>query len=284
MTPSITINVDPTNPGQFFACCGLLEIAHRITGHADGWFGDGVFHVQTAGDLSVQIVVDALKQGFRSSLSDSEMQRLRKLLNEGDKKLTAEERDAGNQLKEKWNSEIIYPNAFDGLVFDWWNDEFGGGGKLKTWAGKQLVVDILDGLVSALLNVPMPEAELLFASTTESILTFYFNSLKGSHSSDIDVGFSDYALSKNKRSRMESPATPACEVLAFVGIQRFRPVQNKRTFIYKTWSVPSTPIVAAASQAIPLDLKETAFSFNLMYRTKYLKAFLTAQPLALQQQ
>jgi hypothetical protein len=26
-TPSIRINVDPTNPGQFFACCGLLYAA-----------------------------------------------------------------------------------------------------------------------------------------------------------------------------------------------------------------------------------------------------------------
>ena len=27
---SIRIAVDPTNPGQFFACCGLLELADRL--------------------------------------------------------------------------------------------------------------------------------------------------------------------------------------------------------------------------------------------------------------
>ena len=27
---TIRINVDPTNPGQFFACCGLLEFADRL--------------------------------------------------------------------------------------------------------------------------------------------------------------------------------------------------------------------------------------------------------------
>ena len=27
--PTIRVNVDPTNPGQFFACCGLLELADR---------------------------------------------------------------------------------------------------------------------------------------------------------------------------------------------------------------------------------------------------------------
>ena len=29
--PSIRVNVDLTNPGQFFACCGLLELADRAT-------------------------------------------------------------------------------------------------------------------------------------------------------------------------------------------------------------------------------------------------------------
>ncbi|TWW08183.1 hypothetical protein E3A20_26890, partial [Planctomyces bekefii] len=27
---SFWVNVDPTNPGQFFACCGLLELADRL--------------------------------------------------------------------------------------------------------------------------------------------------------------------------------------------------------------------------------------------------------------
>src|SRR5258708_10459887 len=35
---SIRIDVDPTNPGQFFACCGLLELAARLWNGAEGWF------------------------------------------------------------------------------------------------------------------------------------------------------------------------------------------------------------------------------------------------------
>lgn len=31
---AIRINVDLTNPGQFFACCGLLELADRLWGGA----------------------------------------------------------------------------------------------------------------------------------------------------------------------------------------------------------------------------------------------------------
>src|SRR2546426_582302 len=35
---SVRINVDPSNPGQFFACCGLLELADRLWPGAEGWF------------------------------------------------------------------------------------------------------------------------------------------------------------------------------------------------------------------------------------------------------
>src|SRR5271163_2625185 len=47
---SIQIAVDPTNPGQFFACCGLLELADRLWPGAEGWFESiDQFMLQTAG-------------------------------------------------------------------------------------------------------------------------------------------------------------------------------------------------------------------------------------------
>jgi CRISPR-associated protein Csb3 len=51
---SIRIIVDPTNPGQFFACCGLLELADRIWPEAEGWFEGGTFRLNT-GSLSTLI-------------------------------------------------------------------------------------------------------------------------------------------------------------------------------------------------------------------------------------
>src|SRR2546426_8586354 len=36
--PDISINVDIRNPGQFFACCGLLEISSRLWPESEGWF------------------------------------------------------------------------------------------------------------------------------------------------------------------------------------------------------------------------------------------------------
>jgi CRISPR-associated protein Csb3 len=33
---TISVRVDPANPGQFFACCGLLELADRFMGWGRG--------------------------------------------------------------------------------------------------------------------------------------------------------------------------------------------------------------------------------------------------------
>src|ERR1700674_5186540 len=49
---NFTVNVDPTNPGQFFACCGLLELADRLWGGAEGWFADGKFQIASGGTLA----------------------------------------------------------------------------------------------------------------------------------------------------------------------------------------------------------------------------------------
>src|SRR5262245_64976714 len=49
--PSIRVNVDVTNPGQFFACCGLLELADRLWPGAEGWFDGRVFYIACGGTL-----------------------------------------------------------------------------------------------------------------------------------------------------------------------------------------------------------------------------------------
>ena len=47
----ITITVDLTNPGQFFACCGLLEIADRLWPGAEGWFDEPNFCIEGGDNL-----------------------------------------------------------------------------------------------------------------------------------------------------------------------------------------------------------------------------------------
>src|SRR6266481_6083629 len=48
---AIKIEIDLMNPGQFFACCGLLELADRLWGAAEGWFDGTVFGLRPQGPV-----------------------------------------------------------------------------------------------------------------------------------------------------------------------------------------------------------------------------------------
>src|SRR5205814_1060536 len=52
---SIHVPVDPTNPGQFFACCGLLELADRLWPGSEGWFSNEQFCVECCGNLAALV-------------------------------------------------------------------------------------------------------------------------------------------------------------------------------------------------------------------------------------
>ncbi len=54
---TISIPVDLANPGQFFACCGLFELADRVWPNAEGWFDarqtPPSFHIETMTEASL---------------------------------------------------------------------------------------------------------------------------------------------------------------------------------------------------------------------------------------
>ena len=53
--PRFRVHVDVSNPGQFFACCGLLELAHRLWPGAEGWFENGRFCVASLAPLTYSL-------------------------------------------------------------------------------------------------------------------------------------------------------------------------------------------------------------------------------------
>lgn len=279
-THTIRIRVDVTNPGQFFACCGLLELAARASGEATARFhrsgAETHFHL-TMSDAGA---VDALFEQIAtcqvsSTLSPQEIARLRTLLNTKKSLLTQEVEREKSKLSEKWGAERITLKPF-GLMIDWWLDEYSGSSTLKTWAGKQFVTDIIEGNLKALRTPEFKAfsvADSLSYQTDDGSLPFYFDAAIGGHSSSLDVGFSLDALSVRGRIK------PAIEFLAFVGLQRFRPARDRDVFRYQTWEQDLPPILAAAvsSGGITTAGMQT-YEFPLLYRTKYLKAFLTSKP------
>ena len=108
---SVRINVDPTNPGQFFACCGLLELADRLWVGAEGRFEDDTFCIDAQ-------TPEASLTKLLSAAHDIELDR------DEIESSPKEEDDADGQVEPL---NIVAPIQ---LRLDWWQDK-----SLKTWAG-----------------------------------------------------------------------------------------------------------------------------------------------------
>ena len=131
-TPDITLAVDLRNPGQFFACCGVLELASRLWPGSEGWFGRqesrAEFHVATY-----------------SGHNDPVGEIVGRLCETEELVALAEDHEA-QQADRK--PVVIVPF---GLRLDWWLDSYRGGDKseLKVWAGQQTPERNINGLREA---------------------------------------------------------------------------------------------------------------------------------------
>ena len=112
-------------------------------------------------------------------------------------------------------------------------------------------------------------------------LPFNFDSDLGGQGGALDLGFSFDPLADSSLTRIETMARPALELLAFIGLQRFRPSQinGVNQFRYTAWNrpLPIQVAVPAACGVLPIAFA-SRFEFRLLYRTKYLKSFLPAVP------
>lgn len=312
MTPetSFSINVDVTNPGQFFACCGLLELAHRLWPGADGWFDGNVgmfyVHAPTDNECTFQRVSETLTsagiEGELSSEARNELQNLeskkrtlkkdRKNLDEGDEERRA---SLGKQQRE---GALSIGNPFR-LHVGWWQEE--GDDVPKTFAGRQEVLRMATAMLSevceAAQNARPLEYRCLLQAVHEEpqgtndqrrrrarnsgskVEPFYFDAERFARA--LDAGFS---LDVQKKT-IRAPAAPVTELLALIGLQRFRPRQSaesKWTFEYWTWPRPLCASVAAAAACGAVTVPgRQGYRFALRFRDdqKRYKAFDFATPI-----
>jgi CRISPR-associated protein Csb3 len=282
--PGLRVLIDPTNPGQFFACCGLLELADRMWGGAEGSFSVSghEFTIMSEGGLRSGVPPSLLAQlascEIASTMSDEQISRLKRLLNQKKTTLAAEDLADKERLSNLWERERIRILEPFNVTIDWWSDDRGGGSSFKTWAGKQLVRDLVRGMQAAIRRgewSSLSPSEWLQHPTNDGSLPLYFDADIGGQSSSIDVGFSMDALDMRSRTR------PLLELAAFVGLQRFRPLPSVsgQSYLYFLWTEPLVPILAAIACCGQLPQREArAFEFQLLYRTKYLKSFLPGVP------
>jgi CRISPR-associated protein Csb3 len=256
MKEPIRVAVDPTNPGQFFACCGLLELADRLWPKAEGWFERREFCIRSAGTLAE--LVQAL----------------------GCAKLTQLD------LEDNTGSAIEVGPPFRPLRLDWWQDERAGGKELKVWAGSMESYGIARAMQAVLreeafhsprvfdvgMVVPDPN------DTNKKKEPYYFDARRGPNAHSRDVGFSPNDLA------MTTTAFPAVELLCLVGLQRCLPAKTDRrqVFDYYTWHQPLLPELLCATVPGELQLPGArGYRFENWYRTgqKKHKAFRSALPL-----
>ena len=265
--PTSSVRVNVTNPGQFFACCGLLEVAHRLWPGAEGWFPEeDKFSLRAAsGDPRPSTLLEKLYGGTLSGLSDEERREREEL--EAEKRTLNKQRRALSEEKEARRKELgeqarggalhLKSPEDDGrslsLLLNWWQTE--DVTTPKTWAGKQEIhrvaraaQDALAGIADAtapfehgcVLRLP-EEYVKKSADQGKSVEPFFFDARRFAHA--LDAGFSLDAIGA------ESVAHPAVELLALIGLQRFRPspASIRRHFEYWTWRHPLCAVVASAA-------------------------------------
>lgn len=284
--PSVHLNVDPTNPGQFFACCGLLELADRLWKGAEGWFEGQQFCLRPVQDESQPAVglaglIDQLARcRVSNAMTDAQLGRLAEL-----SKMKAKERAKSDDLETEKKAldslrreSPIRLHAPFNLLIDWFLDDWAGGSRFKTWAGQQSVIDIAEGMHRPLLAggwSETPPNAWLTRSVSVDDLPFNFDSGLSGQGSALDAGFSFDPLG------FKMPSRPLLELAAFAGLQRFRPmpVPGENLYRFDLWPTPLLPSAAAAAACGAVALPGARrYEFRLLYRTKYLKSFLPAQP------
>jgi len=290
--PSLSVNVDVANPGQFFACCGLLELAHRLWPGAEGWFSSNasIFAIVGGNDARAPLnhLISELSKVDISGLSEEGRQEMETLgaksRQSKTEQLSPEQKSKLKQLgTEARKGKIQIAQPFD-LILNWWQTGDDDPASPKTWAGRQELHKIARAAQDALPTAGDAQALFDYGAVLrkpkeycknnrqhdDAVEPFYFDARRFAH--PLDAGFSLDAQDT------ETLAHPAVELLSLIGLQRFRPAPSsaKWCFEYWTWSQPLPAPVAAgvACGAVPIPARQ-GYRFRLRFRDdqKRYKAF-----------
>lgn len=238
-TPEIVLDVDVRNPGQFFACCGVFEMASRMwpDSEVQGWFDDAEFCILVPGISDpLQALADRLVTTKPLVRTCPDAPRF----------------DAS--IAPVWFEPIR-------LRLDWWLMPSGAptpDRAFKLWAGRQGVAqNIFPGLERVLplvVGADAPPGRDLLRRRTPMSGRLGIDPCSGWDA--LDVGFSP-----DKQGKVVDTA-PVTEILGAVGLQRFRPVRVGRRLAFAVWSEPLPVIAASAAAACALSGRRYGFAVN----------------------
>lgn len=282
-----SICIDLLNPGHFFGCCGLLELAHRFWRGAEGWFDESTFCIRIPeSSATLAGLIEALRSCEIAGLTTGERHERdaleaesRESKKRGEKLST--EKDARRvelgQLAREGKIDISSP--FN-LVLDWWQSDDGERAP-KTWAGRQENYKVAVAAQNSLLSDSDPRnlfdhGAVLRTPEGKTVEPFYFDARRFAH--PLDAGFSLDVQGS------ETIAHPAVELLTLIALQRFRPRPSsvKWSYEYFTWAEPlPAPVAGAVTSGAIGIYPRRLFRFPLLFRDdqKRYKAFGIATPI-----
>lgn len=241
--PEYRLRLDPRNPGQFFACCGLFELGELIQPGGLAYFRNNAteFVLQSLtnlppGNLILNAAPDLNGKPYDATLEPLEL--------------------------------IIESRS---ITLNWWlNETLTEKSALKTWGGQQTPRRVLSELLR-LLDQSKPVGELFEGNAyTKS----RFGVDARSAWEPLDVGYSPNDVAQ------DAATFPWVEVLAVIGLQAFRPAQQqtRSRYRYATWEEPLPVIAARAACAAPWNaLPVLLFEFPIAVRGQGYKTFLFAK-------
>jgi CRISPR-associated protein Csx14 len=239
--PELRIPIDPTNPGWFYSCCGILQLA-ELRGEQPL----SRFELSPRQPRQAQFIV-----------ADTSLD-ITQILNML--------RTAASVPLQPDDSTSVVELTVAGhtLRLNWWRDHFElEANDFKTWAGQ---------LSSAKIFAEIPA--MIGDSLTAPVITKTKAGLDPRSSWEaLDIGFSP-----NEHSGAQ--VYPAVELLASLGLHKFRPLSHgRRKFSYSLWTAALPPLVCRTLPWPGFDAVSVNFSFHVTRRGSYKYfAFAKLQP------
>jgi CRISPR-associated protein Csb3 len=257
---TIRVNVDPTNPGQFFACCGLLELAERL------WPG-----AEVTGSFSAPRFQRSLfSMSAQVALCSSDLVKL--LINCERTAVDPYQPIRGSDGKpvkdaKKTKPVLLRRNDNSGgeqfsLRLAWWLDELAGKQtRFKTWSAHKSAEELIGEAVEAIKGDQITDVNLLQQPVG---MTSRLGLDPRSSWNTLDTGFSP------NDQKLAVDTYPATELLAAIGLETFRPSPAEDGYVYAIWSNPLPAIVARAAASGNLDIHGiTRYCFEVASRGKF---------------
>jgi CRISPR-associated protein Csx14 len=253
----LRISLDPCNPGQFYACCGLIELfdmtgAQTLSKFEVDWRRprEATFVLTSETTLELSAILQAIREAEY-------------------KPLPRPEAEAEDKAPDKDSIAPLRVTIFGReLVLDWWLGCFHHKAHwLKCWAGQVTTQKLFSILPTLVADKKFPFDEGVLTTTR-------FGIDPRSAWVALDLGYSPNVQGQ------ESQTYPVVELLGAFGLQGFRPAGSRaKGFTYHLWLQPLPRLVARTVCARAWAGCESAtYQFSLGERGSY-KYFSFAEPL-----